>query len=124
MAVYRVEPYVVAADVYAAGPYAGRGGWTWYTGSAGWMYRLIIETFIGLRRNADMLWFAPSLPSAWKTFRIHFRYFETFYHITFSGGGIKVLRVTLDGQVVADGIVRLANDRREHKMELEIGPAA
>ncbi len=124
MAVYRVEPYVVAADVYAAEPYAGRGGWTWYTGSAGWMYRLIIETFIGLQRNADMLWFAPSLPSAWKTFRIHFRYFETFYHITFSGGGAKVLQVTLDGQIVADGIVRLVNDQREHKMELRIGPAA
>ena len=60
---YRVEPYVVAADVYAVAPHTGRGGWTWYTGSAGWMYRLITESLLGLRLDIDKLRFAPCLPS-------------------------------------------------------------
>ena len=59
---YRVEPYVVAADVYGVAPHAGRGGWTWYTGSAGWMYRLIIESLLGLRLQVDKLRFTPCLP--------------------------------------------------------------
>jgi len=59
---YKVEPYVVAADVYAVSPHVGRGGWTWYTGSAGWMYRLILESLLGLRRERDKLRFAPCLP--------------------------------------------------------------
>lgn len=123
METYRVEPYVVAADVYAATPYQGRGGWTWYTGSAGWMYRLLVETFIGLRREADRLFFEPALPSTWKSFRIHFRYFETFYHITFSNGGTQVLEMKLDGVVQPDCVVPLVNDRREHRVELTIAPA-
>ena len=63
IAVYRVEPYVVAADVYAVPPHTGRGGWTWYTGSAGWMYRLITESLLGLRLEVDKLRFAPCLPA-------------------------------------------------------------
>ncbi len=62
MAIYKVEPYVLAADVYARAPHAGRGGWTWYTGSAGWMYRLIIESFLGLQREANKLKFSPCIP--------------------------------------------------------------
>ena len=82
IATYRVEPYVVAADVYAVPPHTGRGGWTWYTGSAGWMYRLIIESLLGLRLDVDKLRFAPCLPADWSSFKIHYRYRETFYHIT------------------------------------------
>jgi cellobiose phosphorylase len=123
METYRVEPYVVAADVYAVSPYQGQGGWTWYTGSAGWMYRLLVETFIGLRRNADRLSFEPALPSAWKNFRIHFRYFETFYHIYFSNGGTQVLEMKLDGVVQPDRVVPLVNDRREHRVDLAIAPS-
>jgi hypothetical protein len=62
VATYKVEPYVVAADVYAVSPHTGRGGWTWYTGSAGWMYRLIVESLLGLRLEGDKLRFAPCLP--------------------------------------------------------------
>ena len=62
-ATYKVEPYVVAADVYTSPPHAGRGGWTWYTGSAGWMYRLIIESLLGLRLEVDQLRFEPCLPA-------------------------------------------------------------
>jgi cellobiose phosphorylase len=124
METYRVEPYVVAADVYAVPPYQGQGGWTWYTGSAGWMYRLLVETFIGLRRNADRLSFEPALPSTWKNFRIHFRYFETFYHIHFSNGGTQVLEMKLDGVVQPDRVVPLVNDRREHRVDLAIAPSS
>ncbi len=80
-ATYKVEPYVVAADVYALQPHTGRGGWTWYTGSAGWMYRLIVESLLGLRLEVDKLRFAPCLPPDWKGFKLHYRYRETVYHI-------------------------------------------
>ena len=81
MATYKVEPYVVAADVYALSPHTGRGGWTWYTGSAGWMYRLIVESLLGLRLEVDKLHFAPCLPADWKAFKVHYRYRGTVYHI-------------------------------------------
>ena len=81
IATYKVEPYVVAADVYALSPHTGRGGWTWYTGSAGWMYRLIVESLLGLRLEVDKLHFAPCLPADWKEFKLHYRYRETVYHI-------------------------------------------
>ena len=81
IATYKVEPYVVAADVYAVAPHGGRGGWTWYTGSAGWMYRLILESILGLRLEVDTLHFAPCLPADWAGFKLHYRYRETTYHI-------------------------------------------
>lgn len=84
IAIYRVEPYVLAADVYAREPHAGRGGWTWYTGSAGWMYRLIIESFLGMQQYANKLKFAPCVPEEWETFKIHYRYWNTMYHICFT----------------------------------------
>ncbi len=77
---YKVEPYVVAADVYAVAPHTGRGGWTWYTGSAGWMYRLIVESLLGLRLEVDKLRLAPCLPATGKL-QVHYRYRETVYHI-------------------------------------------
>ena len=79
---YRVEPYVVAADVYGVAPHTGRGGWTWYTGSAGWMYRLIVESLLGLHLAANRLRITPCLPPNWSKFKIHYRYRETFYHIS------------------------------------------
>jgi len=68
---YKVEPYVMAADVYAVAPHVGRGGWTWYTGSAGWMYRLLIETLLGVNLEGDRLRLAPRLPKSWPSFKIH-----------------------------------------------------
>src|SRR5207237_1174238 len=101
IATYKVEPYVVAADVYALSPHTGRGGWTWYTGSAGWMYRLIIESLLGLRLDVDKLYFEPHLPSNWNTFKMHYRYRETVYHITVlcAGDGNT-------GTVTVDDVVR------------------
>ena len=84
IAIYKVEPYVVASDVYALSPHTGRGGWTWYSGSAGWMYRLIVESILGLRREADKLHFEPCIPAHWTSFKMNYRYRETVYRITVS----------------------------------------
>ncbi|MBF0201394.1 MAG: cyclic beta 1-2 glucan synthetase [Desulfamplus sp.] len=80
--IYKVEPYVVAADVYAVAPHMGRGGWTWYTGSSAWMYRLIIESILGLTLEVDKLRLTPCIPKEWKGFKLHYRYRETLYHIS------------------------------------------
>ncbi|MBX9693816.1 MAG: cyclic beta 1-2 glucan synthetase, partial [Cyanobacteria bacterium] len=79
---YKVEPYVVAADVYAVAPHTGRGGWSWYTGSSGWMYRLIVESLLGLKLEVDKLSFEPCLPQNWQSYKIHYRFRETVFHIT------------------------------------------
>jgi cellobiose phosphorylase len=123
VALYRVEPYVVAADVYAVRPHTGRGGWTWYTGSAGWMYRLITESLLGLRLDVDKLRFAPCFPSNWTSFKVHYRYRETFYHITLrnSGTGRAVKRILLDGNEQPEKWVPLTDDRNDHHADVEIG---
>lgn len=119
---YRVEPYVIAADVYGVTPHTGRGGWTWYTGSAGWLYRLIVESLLGITLECDKLKFAPRLPVDWKNFKIHYRYRETFYHITinqnFPGGTTQ--KLSLDGTPVSENFIRLQNDRVDHHVVLEI----
>ena len=123
VAVYRVEPYVVAADVYALQPHTGRGGWTWYTGAAGWMYRLIVESLLGLRLDVDRLRFTPCLPADWKSFLLHYRYRETFYHITVTraGAGCDVVSMTVDDLVQSDRAVLLVDDHKEHFVEVMIG---
>jgi cellobiose phosphorylase len=123
VATYRVEPYVVAADVYAVPPHTGRGGWTWYTGSAGWMYRLLTESLLGLRLDVDRLRFAPCLPAGWPAVTIHYRYRETVYHITLrnGGGGTAVKRVVADGGEQPERSVPLVDDRRDHYVEVDVG---
>jgi cellobiose phosphorylase len=125
MVAYKVEPYVVAADVYALSPHTGRGGWTWYTGSAGWMYRLIVESLLGLRLEVDKLLFAPCLPADWKAFKVHYRYRETVYHISVlqTRGGNGETSVTVDGVERSDRAIPLVDDRQEHSVEVRI-PAA
>ncbi len=117
---YRVEPYVMAADVYGVDPHTGRGGWTWYTGSAGWMYRLIVESLLGLRLEVDKLRFAPCLPAEWTGLKIHYRYRETFYHITIqhTGAGSTVCRLTLDGVELTGDFVTLIDDNGDHHVEV------
>jgi cyclic beta-1,2-glucan synthetase len=119
---YRVEPYVAAADVYAVAPHIGRGGWTWYTGSAGWMYRLITESLLGIHLEVDRLRFAPCLPGDWSGFKLHYRFRETLYHIQFRnvGAGSRVGRVAVDGRELPDGLVPLFDDRREHHVEVDV----
>jgi cyclic beta-1,2-glucan synthetase len=122
MAIYKVEPYVVAADVYALSPHTGRGGWTWYTGSAGWMYRLIVESLLGLRLEADKLRFAPCLPADWEAFKVHYRYRETVYHISVlqTRGGNGETSVTVDGVERPGQAIPLVDDRQEHAVEVRI----
>jgi cellobiose phosphorylase len=123
VAIYKTEPYVVAGDVYAMPPHVGRGGWTWYTGASGWMYRLIVESLLGMRLDVDKLHFAPCIPPDWKSFMLHYRYIETFYHIRVerTGKGCKVASVTVDGLEQNDGAVHLNDDRKEHNVEIKMG---
>ncbi|NEV64420.1 glycoside hydrolase family 94 protein [Thiorhodococcus minor] len=126
IATYKVEPYVIAADVYGVAPHIGRGGWSWYTGSAGWMYRLILESLLGLRLDVDRLHIAPCLPTHWDGIRIHYRYRETRYHIwaaqarPVAGTGSGLMRLTLDGVELEEQAIRLVDDRREHQVQVTL----
>jgi cellobiose phosphorylase len=120
IAIYKVEPYVVAADLYSVPPHTGRGGWTWYTGSAGWMYRLITESLLGIHRNLDKLHFTPCIPAAWESFSVDYRYYETTYHIEVRravSGSLKT-SITIDGMVQPQPFLVLLNDFRDHRAEV------
>ncbi|MBI5017592.1 MAG: cyclic beta 1-2 glucan synthetase [Deltaproteobacteria bacterium] len=120
IATYKVEPYVVAADVYAVSPHTGRGGWSWYTGSAGWFYRLVLESLLGVRLEADRLVFAPCVPASWDGFTVHYRYRETVYHISVRQIDTPSPRVTLDGVEQPGPAIPLVDDRREHWVEVTV----
>ena len=128
IATYKVEPYVVAADVYAVAPHTGRGGWTWYTGSAGWMYRLILESLLGFTLSANKLHFNPCLPADWNSFKLQYRYRTTLYHITvkqliFMATATNVAAgtsVIVDGVSQKEGVVSLIDDHLEHSVEIAI----
>ncbi len=120
---YKVEPYVMSADIYGAQPHTGRGGWTWYTGAAGWMYRLTVETLLGLQLEVDHLRIAPRIPAHWETYKIHYRYRETFYHITIKRVGEQSeqdIGVTVDGIERPDKLIPLIDDRQDHTVEVRI----
>jgi len=120
---YKVEPYVVAADVYAVPPHTGRGGWTWYTGSAAWMYRLIVESLLGLRLEVDKLHIEPCLPADWEGFTIHYRYRETIYHIkVVQVAGEDAAKVIVDGVEQQTAFVSLVDDHVDHTVEVVVMP--
>ncbi len=129
VATYQVEPYVIAADVYGAPPHVGRGGWTWYTGSAGWMFRLILETLLGFRwEGGELLILKPRLPASWPACELRWRLpgsAET-YVIAMANpqGGGKVIGATLDGDPVElrDGAARvpIVGDGADHRVELKL----
>jgi cyclic beta-1,2-glucan synthetase len=121
---YRVEPYVVAADVYSITPHIGRGGWTWYTGSAAWMYRLGLEAILGLHRVGKVLRIDPCIPKDWPEYELIYRNGETTYQIRVENQnkvnrGVK--QVTLDGQEVSDGEIPLLGDGQCHKVHVLMG---
>ncbi|MFN8650803.1 MAG: hypothetical protein U0133_02725 [Gemmatimonadales bacterium] len=127
--IYRVEPYVVAADVYGVAPHLGRGGWTWYTGSAGWMFRVALESILGLTvQSGEWLELRPCVPAAWPGFSIRYRVpgTETTYRISVKRGDSSATRATVDGSAlgVLDGAVRipLLPDGRRHEVKVELGP--
>ncbi len=120
---YKVEPYVVAADVYAVSPHTGRGGWTWYTGSAAWMYRLIVESLLGLKLETDRLSFAPCIPAELDGFTVHYRFRETIYHIRVmqpKADGKETATITVDGVAQPEGFIALVDDGREHTVEMHL----
>jgi cellobiose phosphorylase len=122
IATYRVEPYVMAADVYAMAPHTGRGGWSWYTGSAGWMYRLILESLLGVERVADKLRLSPCLPADWKEFKLHYRYLDTTYTITVGAAETadREPGVWVDGESQHDGVISLVNDLVPHSAHVVV----
>jgi len=123
---YKVEPYVVAADVYAVAPHTGRGGWTWYTGSAGWMYRLYVETLLGLNLEGTHLRLTPRWPKAWTTCKISYRHRQTLYQLTLTqlaADSIESATLTLDGAPLTGNLVPLVPGGGEHTVEMKFRPA-
>jgi cyclic beta-1,2-glucan synthetase len=121
---YRVEPYVLAADVYSSQEHMGRGGWTWYTGSASWMYRIAVENMLGLRREADRLLVNPCIPPAWTEFRVTYRYGKSELLLSYdnpSGVATGVRRIELDGEALPDSAVPLVDDGRRHRVHVLMG---
>ena len=121
IATYKVEPYVMAADVYAVDPHIGRGGWTWYTGSAGWMYRLIIESLLGLRVDNGKLHFEPCIPDSWNNFSITYQYKTSNYHIEYrrqssDNGESGVTTTVVDGVLISSKEILLIDDHRDHEV--------
>jgi len=123
MQLYKVEPYVVAADIYATPNHKGRGGWTWYTGSAGWMYQLILEYVFGLQRHADYLILNPCLPLHWETAIIRYRYKRSVYVINMNQQSHEhdQLSVIVDELQLENNRIQLIDDGKEHNVEVMIG---
>ena len=121
---YKVEPYVVCADVYGAPPHTGRGGWTWYTGSASWLYRVALEAILGFRLEGDTLRFEPCVPPSWPRFEITYRHRSAVYQVSVdnsAGTGRGVQWIELDGKRLADGRVPLSDDRKTHEVRVALG---
>jgi cyclic beta-1,2-glucan synthetase len=124
---YRVEPYVIAADVYAHPMHLGRGGWTWYTGSEAWMMRFGIESILGLTRRGDTFALEPCIPSVWPSFAITWRYGRSVYEIEVSNPDRRsagIAAATLDGQDVDPLAIPLLDDGRTHRVVARVGEAA
>ena len=120
---YRVEPYIVAADLCSEAPHRGRGGWTWYTGSAGWFYRIVLEDILGLKKRGETLVFAPCIPPEWPSFELTYRYGRSALHVTVqgAGGAVTTTGVRLDGRDCPNATVPLIDDGRTHEVVLTLG---
>ncbi len=120
VATYKVEPYVVAADVYTAEGHLGRGGWTWYTGSASWMYRVALEAILGVRKRGDRLTIAPCVPAHWPELAIEYRYGRATYNIVVQrpaalDGDVELC---VDGRAMDERHIRLIDDDARHDVVL------
>ncbi len=124
---YQVEPYVVAADIYSQLPHPGRGGWTWYTGSSGWMYSLGIEAILGISRLGSMLKIDPCIPRHWPGFKVDYRFGATHYFIDIQnpdGVNRGVRQILLDGKLLPDNLISLSEDDKQHEVQVLMAPAA
>jgi cyclic beta-1,2-glucan synthetase len=122
VAAYKVEPYVVPADVYTAKGQVGRGGWTWYTGSASWMYRVGLEGILGLKKRGDTLFVEPRAPASWQGYSIEYRHGKSVYAIVvLNKNGVEgtAVEVKVDGQVAADGSIQLVDDGNRHEVVVQ-----
>jgi cyclic beta-1,2-glucan synthetase len=118
---YKIEPYVVAGDVYAFAAHAGRGGWAWYTGAAGWMYQLLVESLLGLKRRGDRLRVEPLLPRDWPGFDISYRFGGTRYEILCRASEDPAKgSFTLDGIKVSDSSLQLIDDGKHHRVHVHV----
>jgi cyclic beta-1,2-glucan synthetase len=121
---YKVEPYVACADVYSVSPHVGRGGWTWYTGAAAWMYRLGLESILGLRPMGTCFTMAPCIPAAWEGFRVDWNHGGCRYRIEVRNPDRRnrgVAFATLDGTPVNPNVIPLASDGAEHTVLIVMG---
>ena len=122
---YKVEPYVLAGDIYAEPPHVGRGGWTWYTGSAGWLYRAGLEWMLGFRVRGQMLFIDPCIPRNWPGYSIEFRYHSAIYKITVENPlsvSCGIASTSLDGKILSDSAnVPLADDGATHEILVVMG---
>ena len=120
---YKAEPYVLAGDVYDNPQHRGRGGWSWYTGSAGWYYRVAVESVLGLEVRGDRLAIRPSIPPTWPGFSLAFRYRSATYAISVENGGTgnQLPQTWLDGGLVNGNVILMADDGREHSVRVILG---
>ncbi len=124
---YKTEPYAIAADVYSVPPHEGRGGWTWYTGSAGWTYRVAVESILGLKVEADAIWLDPRIPADWPGFKISYRLpsDKTTYVFTVENRGVEHGVVAVDGAngAVVEGAARIprVDDGGTHNVTVTLG---
>ncbi len=121
---YKVEPYVIAADVYSQTPNTGMGGWTWYTGSAGWMYRLGIEAILGITRAGALLNINPCIPGVWPGFKVEYRMGSTHYRISVENPNKinrGVRQIMLDGNLLPGSQVPLVEDGKTHEVRVVMG---
>jgi cyclic beta-1,2-glucan synthetase len=118
--VYRVEPYAVAADVYTAEGKLGRGGWTWYTGSASWFYRIGVETLLGFTKRGDALTVRPCVPRGWAGFTIEYRFGGSEYRITVEQVDAGDGEVTVDGRRLDSGEIPLVDDGATHEVHVRV----
>ncbi len=121
---YRAEPYAVAADVYAHPMHVGRGGWTWYTGSAGWMYQAAIRSLLGLQRHGATIAINPCIPAIWPRYSLDYTFGKTRYRFTVLNPERRtngVASVSLDGTSVDALAVPLVDDGAEHTVAVVLG---
>lgn len=119
---YKTEPYVIAADIYTAEQHPGRGGWTWYTGSSAWLYRLLVETLLGINREGESLKLTPRMRKEWNTYTVGYRYYDTTYQLIFRRmENQSTPHIILDKTNLGNvDTIPLANDQKEHKAEIWI----
>ena len=121
---YQKEPYVMCADVSSGFPNSGKGGWSWYTGAAGWIYRAILGSFLGLQKEGRHLRFSPCIPSTYKRYQIEYKFGRSLYEITVLNNfcnGCDVSSLSIDGVQKGGNRIELIDDNAVHHVEITLG---